>query len=69
MLEKKLTPPRSLKIKKLICFYVHEYVLRYVQHMHADVRGGQKSVSDHLELGLQTILRHAMWVLGTESKS
>lgn len=41
---------KNKKIKKLIYFYVHGYVLVYVHHMHADVLGGQERVSDCLEL-------------------
>lgn len=35
-------------------------------HMSAGIHGGQKKVSDLLELELQVIVRHLTWVLGTE---
>lgn len=34
-------------------------------HIHSDVQGGQKRLSDPLELDLQAVVRHPMWVLVT----
>lgn len=38
----------------------------YIHHMNAGAYGGQRWVSDPLELKLYMALRHLMWVLGTK---
>lgn len=41
----------------------------YVCHMYAGACGSQRKVSDFLELELQEVVGHPMWVLGTKSRS
>ena len=45
---------------------VYEFVC---MHMYVVVYGGQKKVLESLELELQVIVSHLMWVLGTKFQS
>jgi hypothetical protein len=40
-----------------------------MHHMHVGASGGQQRALDSLELELQEIVNHLMWVMGTEPGS
>lgn len=57
----------SLSRLLMVCMFV--FLWGECVHVHLGAHGGQKRVSDSLELELQAILSHLTWVLGIKFQS
>jgi hypothetical protein len=55
-------------------YFIFNYVYSFVSvcgdpYVNAGASGGQRRMSDSLELELQAVVRYLMWVMGTELRS
>lgn len=53
----------------IITLYICVHACQYVYHVHLGAHEGQKRAWESLELELQEVVNHPVWILGIESQS